>query len=270
MTVPSEAPTRTVQIPRGTASIVDEGEGPPIVLVHGLPGSVRDFRWLAAPLAARARVVRVDLPGFGGTPVAAGPDPSPEGRAAFVLAVVDSLGLDRPAIVGHSMGGLVAVAAVAARPRGFRALGLVACPGLRPHEGFRRLPRRALATVTHGPWAPLARPLVRRLFAAAGFRNYPDSALARTAACLRATDFPAHAARVRALALPTLAAWCGDDPLVEPAVLAELADALPPGPRLVWATGGHNPQKTHAAALAEGLVALLGGGGDVALSAPTP
>lgn len=259
MTVPSDAPARILALPLGPASIVDEGAGPPVVLVHGLPGSVRDFRWLTPPLAAHARVVRFDLPGFGGTPVATGPDPSPEGRAAFVLAVIDALGLDRPVIVGHSMGGLVAVAAVAQRPDGFRALGLVASPGIRPHEGFRRFPRRALRLATIGPWAPLARPLVRRLFAAVGFRRYPDSALERTIACLHATRFPAHVARVRALTLPTLAAWCGDDPLVESEILAELADAVPPGPRLAWPTGGHNPQKTHAAALAAGIVALLGG-----------
>jgi len=257
--VPSEAPARIVATSRGPASVVDEGDGPPVVLVHGLPGSVRDFRWLTPSLVTRARVVRVDLPGFGGTPIVSGPDPSPEGRAAFVHAVVDALGLERPVIVGHSMGGLVAVATVAARPGGFRGLGLVASPGLRPHAGFRRLPRRSLHLVTTGPWAPAFRPLVRRLFESAGFRGYPDAALARTVACLRATRFDAHAARVRSLSLPTLAAWCADDPLVDASLLAELADALPPGPRLRWATGGHNPQKTHAPALAEGILALLGG-----------
>jgi len=247
-----------VNLSLGPASIVDEGDGTPIVLVHGLPGSVRDFRWLAPHLSAHARVVRVDLPGFGGTPVASGPDPSPEGRAAFVLEVIDALKLDRPVIVGHSMGGLVAVAAVAQRPNGFRGLGLIACPGLRPHTSFKRIPRRTLHLVTHGPWAPLFRSIVRYFFALAGFRHYPSLALKRTAACLLATSFEAHAARIRSLGIPTLAAWCADDPLVEPAILAELSEALPVGPRLCWPTGAHNPQKIHAAELAEGIRTLLG------------
>jgi pimeloyl-ACP methyl ester carboxylesterase len=237
---------------------MDVGSGPPVVCVHGLPGAARDFRWLLAPLAAHARLIAVDLPGFGRTPVATAPDASPEGRAAFVLDVVDALGLDRPLIVGHSMGGLVAVAAVALRPGGFRGLGLLASPGLRPHATYRRLPRRTMHLALHGPWTPLLLPIARRLFALSGFRGYPDSALIQTAACLRATSIEAHARRLRALTLPTLAAWCEDDPLIEPAILAELAAAVPPGPRLVWPTGGHVPQKTHSADVAAGLRALAG------------
>jgi len=99
-------------------------------------------------------------------------------------------------------------------------------------------------------------PLARRAFAAAGFRGYPDAALIRTIACLRDTSLEAHAARVRRLALPTLCAWCEDDPLIEAAILAELAEAAPAGPRLVWPTGGHVPQKTHAAELAEALATM--------------
>jgi pimeloyl-ACP methyl ester carboxylesterase len=250
---------RIVRLPSGPAGIAEAGRGPAVVCVHGLPGSSRDFRWLAAPLAGRARLVSVDLPGFGRTPVASGEDPSPEGRAAFVLGVIDALGLERPAIVGHSMGGLTAAAAVSARPEGFRGLGLLASPGLRPHRSFQRIPRRSLHAATKGPWAPLLRPLVRRLFAGAGFRGYPDEALARTIACLRATSFEAHAARLGALCLPTLTAWCEDDPLIEREVLAELDAALPPGPRLRWALGGHVPQKQHAAAVADAIAELARG-----------
>lgn len=249
--------SKFVELRSGLASVVDEGEGRPVVLVHGLPGSVRDFRYLVPELATRARVVCVDLPGFGGTSVAAGPDASPEGRAAFVLELIDALGLKRPVIVGHSMGGMVAVAAISLRPEVFGGLGLIACPGLRPHSSFLRIPRRMLFAVTRGPWAPLWRAVVRRGFAAAGFRGYPDSALVRTAACLYSTQFSAHADRIRALSLPTLAAWCVDDALIEAQILAELAQALPPGPRLVWPHGSHNPQKTHASELAAGIGELL-------------
>jgi pimeloyl-ACP methyl ester carboxylesterase len=258
MSVVDLPPARLVRLPTGSAAVLDVGEGPAVVCVHGLPGAARDFRWLFAPLASRARVIAVDLAGFGQTPVATAPDPSPEGRAAFVLEVIDALGLERPVLVGHSMGGLVAVAAVARRPDGFRGLGLLASPGLRPHAAFRRLPRRVLRVAMSGPWTPLLMPAARRLFAAAGFRNYPDSALTRTVACLCATSIEAHAARLCTLALPTLAAWCEDDALIEPAILGELAAALPPGPRLVWSRGGHVPQKTHAAEVAEGLAALCG------------
>ena len=256
MTRTPPLPSRVLALPGGPARIVDVGEGAPILCVHGLPGTADDFRWLAEPLAGRARLVAVDLPGFGGTPVASAPDPSPEGRAAFVLAVIDALGLPPPVIVGHSMGGLVAVAAVVQRPTAFRALALLASPGLQPHRLYRRLPRGLLDGAVNGPLGPLFLPLARWLFARAGFRGQPDGAIRRTLACLRATSLPAHAARVRALGLPTLTAWCDDDPIVDPPVLAGLDAALPPGPRLRWARGGHLPQRAHATSVAAALCAI--------------
>lgn len=248
---------RLVPLSRGPASLLDVGDGPAIVCVHGLPGSWRDFRWLAEPLTGRARLIAVDLPGFGQTPVQTGPDPSPEGRAAFVLEVVDALGLDRPLLVGHSMGGVVSVAAVALRPEAFGGLALLASPGLRPHASYARLPRRVMHHVLHGPWQPLMLPLAQRLFAASGFRGYPDAALVRTVACLRQTSLPAHAARLQQLTLPTMTAHCGDDWIIDPPILAELADHMPNGPRLFWPTGGHVPQKTYAAEVAHALLQLM-------------
>lgn len=251
-----ELELRQVALPKGPAAYIEAGEGPPVLCVHGLPGSSRDFRWLLAPLEGRARLVAVDLPGFGQTPVATAPDASPEGRADFVLQLTDALGLERPLIVGHSMGGVVAVAAVAQRPDGFRGLALLSSPGLRPHTTYQRLPRRTMQLAATGPWTPLLLPAVRQLFAMAGFRGYPDAALLRTLVCLGETSLDAHAARIRALTLPTLAAWCEDDALIEAAILAELAEALPSGPRLVWPVGGHVPQKTHTIEVAEALLEL--------------
>lgn len=256
MTSTGEPLSSVVGLSRGPAALLDVGQGPPIVFLHGLPGRARDFRWLFAPMAGRARVIAVDLPGFGQTPVSTGPDASPEGRAAFVLELVDALGLERPVLVGHSMGGVVAVCAIAQRPGGFSGLGLISSPGLRPHTAYARVPRRALHLALSGPWAPLMLPLAQRLFAAAGFRGYPDSALVRTSACLRHTSLDLHAERLRRVAIPTLTAWCEDDPVIEPEILAELAATMPAGPRLAWPTGGHVPQKTHANELAEALVRL--------------
>lgn len=262
MPTPSAATPTLLPLRGGDASIVDEGSGPPVVLVHGLPGSVRDFRWLTPHLvAAGLRAVRVDLPGFGGTPTGAGPDPSPEGRAAFVLDVIEALALPPVTLVGHSMGGLVATAAAEQRPHLLRGLALISSPGLRPHRPLRRFPARTLhAAVGHPARRRVFMPAVRRLFAAVGFERYPDDALVRTVAAVRATDLSAHAARVRRIRLPCFAAWCDDDPLVEADILRELAAALPPGPRVAWPDGGHNPQKTHAEALARALAAWIGAG----------
>jgi len=263
---PSDPPRRFVQLPGGPLAYTDEGSGPVVLAVHGLPGSGRDFRWLspwlsyrlAGRLSRAVRVIRVDLPGFGRSPVAAGPDPSPTGRAAAVIALSRRLSLDRPLILGHSMGGLVAVAAVTQAPSEFSGLALVSSPGLRAHASLRQLPLPLVRRILSRPaMVALLRPFTRWIFARAGFVGYPDAALSRTLECVVATSLDAHAARVADLDLPTLVAWCDDDPQIEADILAELAQVCPAGPRLHFATGGHNPQKTHARELSEELTCWM-------------
>src|SRR5437879_163777 len=91
------------------------GDGPAIVLVHGLGGS--HVNWLAVgpSLARSARVVAIDLVAFGRTP--------PEGRSSSVGANADLLGrfieeeVGGPAIVlGNSMGGMISLMTAARRP----------------------------------------------------------------------------------------------------------------------------------------------------------
>lgn len=91
------------------------GGGEPMVLVHGLGGSLANWLTVAAALSERFRVFALDLAGFGHSPLA--------GRAVSVKANVDLVGrfLDRvvggPAIVaGNSMGGLIAAMLGAMRP----------------------------------------------------------------------------------------------------------------------------------------------------------
>lgn len=255
MRTPSDPDKRRIELSRGPAFYTDEGQGPVVVAVHGLPGSARDFRWLARPLSGRLRLVRVELPGFGDTPVLTEPDPSPAGRAHFVVELVQRLGLARPMLLGHSMGGIVACAAVNQAPELYSGLALVSTPGLRPHAPFRRFPlTRMHALLTTPVLGRALAPLLRVAFERGGFRGYPISELYRTMACVAETSFDEHRENVRALHVPTLVAWCDDDPLIEADIAAELAAACPNGPRLHFPAGGHNPQKTHADELAQALI----------------
>jgi pimeloyl-ACP methyl ester carboxylesterase len=80
------------------------GEGPPLVLVHGI-GLDRATWDPVLPMLAREReVFAVDLPGFGATPPLAGP-PTVEALAT----AVEELGLDRPYVAGNSLGGGIAL-----------------------------------------------------------------------------------------------------------------------------------------------------------------
>ncbi len=256
---PSDPPRRTIALPLGIAAYTDEGpaDAPALLCVHGLPGSGRDFRWLAPAIGDRFRVIRLDLPGFGEAPLSPGADVSPDGRAAYTLALADALGLQRPLLLGHSMGGVVACAAVRAAPERFAAVALLATPGLRPHAMFRNTPFAAIQRVRQVPGVTslLARalpPAFRRV----GFPRTSAAHALLTIAGGAAVSFPRHAENVRALRLPTLVAYCIDDPLIETDIADELAAACPPGGRLRLPRGGHNLQKTHAAVVADALCAL--------------
>ena len=65
---PSDPPLRQLAKEAGALSYTDEGTGVPLVCLHGGPGSVRDFRWIAPVLTEHFRVIRTEQPGFGGTP----------------------------------------------------------------------------------------------------------------------------------------------------------------------------------------------------------
>ncbi len=98
------------------------GPGFPIVLAHGLTDSRECWTRLVERLAPRHDVVAYDARGHGGSPP---PEPStpPDAAARDLVALVDALRLERPALLGHSMGAVTA--AVAASLLGDRCRGVV-------------------------------------------------------------------------------------------------------------------------------------------------
>ena len=105
------------------------GEGPPLVLVHGLGGTIENWRAIAPPLVARHRVLVPDLPGHGRSACL------PEARhldalAEAVLAIADAEDLRGAVWVGHSLGGVVALRAAVLRPEAVRGIVLAAAAGI--------------------------------------------------------------------------------------------------------------------------------------------
>ena len=85
----------------------DAGQGSPVVLLHGLFGSARNLGGVARALAATHRVVSMDLRNHGVSPHAEGM--AYDTMAADVAETMDALGLPEAAVLGHSMGGKVAM-----------------------------------------------------------------------------------------------------------------------------------------------------------------
>src|SRR5262245_4339227 len=99
------------------------GRGEPAFLcVHGLADSLEIWDRLASGLAARGRAIRFDQRGHGGSGAPPGPC-TREALAEDALAVLDALEVRRAIVVGHSLGGVVAMALALARPE--RIAGLV-------------------------------------------------------------------------------------------------------------------------------------------------
>ena len=91
-----------------------EGAGPPLLLIHGITEDHRVWDELAPELARDHRVIRVDLPGHGES--SALPAYDAQALALPVVALAQKLGLERPRVVGHSLGGLMATLFAALAP----------------------------------------------------------------------------------------------------------------------------------------------------------
>jgi len=105
--------------------------GPAVVLIHGYGGDCDNWLFNLDALAAAARVYALDLPGHGQSSKAIA-DGSIEALALAVLGFMDAVGIDAAHLVGHSLGGAVALAVAAAAPARVRALSLIAPAGLGP------------------------------------------------------------------------------------------------------------------------------------------
>ena len=105
------------------------GQGKPVVLIHGLGASVATWRDNLAPLAERLTVYAVDLPGHGDSDK---PDISydADSMIEFVRAFVDHLSIENPALVGHSLGGGLALITALAHPELLSRLVLVSSGAL--------------------------------------------------------------------------------------------------------------------------------------------
>lgn len=103
--------------------------GPAVVLIHGFGGDCDNWLFNLDALAAGARVYALDLPGHGQSSKAFA-DGSVDALARAVLGFMDAVAIDAAHLVGHSLGGAIALAVAASAPARVRALSLIAPAGL--------------------------------------------------------------------------------------------------------------------------------------------
>jgi pimeloyl-ACP methyl ester carboxylesterase len=214
---------------RGYEVVVSETapdvDADPVVLVHGIGVSSRYFAPLGRELGRYARVVAPDLPGFGGSPRRGDPLSIRE-HAEVVAALVEELGLERPLLVGHSMGAQVVVEVALRRPElvgGLVLLGPVVDPTAR--STVRQALRLLLDTTREPPRGVL---LQIREWLRTGVRWF-----VRTLGPMR--DYPLEQ-HLPLLGVPVTLARGARDPVAPSGYLRDLATRTPDA-RLVEVPG---------------------------------
>ncbi|MEA1083327.1 alpha/beta hydrolase [Sphingomonas sp. CD22] len=254
---------RHLQVEGARLHYVDRGNGPAIVMVHGLGGQLRNFSYgMLAPLAADHRVILVDRPGSGYSQADDDGEPGIAAQAAILGRFIDLLGIERPLVVGHSLGGALALSLAIQRPELVRGLALIA-PLTQPQDdvpeafkglaaipaGVRRLFAQTIAT-------PLSRLTAERTLAAVfapepppadfvtrggGALSQRPANIAAAAADLAAAaqEIEGIAAHYPALTVPTAILFGRDDAILDPVRHGERTAAVIPGARIEIVPGGH-------------------------------
>lgn len=270
----ARGPADFVQVAGIRLHVRDDGpkDAPALVLLHGFGASLHTWEPWAQALAARHRVIRFDLPAAGLT----GPDPSAdysdERSMQLIAALMDTLGVGRATLVGHSMGGRMAWRFAAAQPQRVERLVLLAPDGFAsPGFEYGQAPKvgAGVTLMRH----VLPRPLVTMSLkpAYADPAQMTDERATRYHELLLAPGVRAGLIdRMRQLVLrdpvpllqtitvPTLLIWGDRDAMVPVAHAQDYLQAMPRARLVTLAGVGHLPQEEAADVSLAALLAFLG------------
>jgi pimeloyl-ACP methyl ester carboxylesterase len=234
------------------------GDGPPLLLVHGMGTAGYSWRYLLEPLASKFRIVIPDLPGAGDSDC---PDVylGPDVQARAILAIIDALGLRGGPVIGNSMGGYLCMRAALLDTGAIGRLVNLHSPGVPTPKMtalwwalrvlpswrivdwmIRRNPERWIHRNVHysdetiksrEEHREFARPLYRRDGRRTYYRQLRDTldtrGMKQFVAALREREFP----------IPLLLVYAPRDPIVPP-VVGDRLRALIPNAQFIRLSGG--------------------------------
>jgi len=262
---PPAVMTRTARIHGRSVSYSEAGSGELLLLIHGMAGTAENWSRVIEPLGLRHHAIAPDFPGHG-LSAPGGGDYSLGSLASGLRDLLLTLGHERATLVGHSLGGGVAMQFTYQFPEMVERLVLVSSGGLGPDVSpilrAAALPgadlfisatagvgQRIGSTLGRGLGMLRVRPSADVAEVARGYASLADSERRRAfLATLRAV-VGTEGQRIAALdrlylaeALPLLILWGERDPII-PVAHAEAAHAELPGSRLEIFEGvGHLPQ----------------------------
>jgi 4,5:9,10-diseco-3-hydroxy-5,9,17-trioxoandrosta-1(10),2-diene-4-oate hydrolase len=271
---------RWVLVDGQPVNTIELGDGPPLVFVHGLSGSWPNWLEQLPVLADEHRVLALDLPGFGHSPMPAG-EISIAGYARLLDGLLGTLGIDAAAVVGNSMGGFVGAELAISFPERVERLVLVSAAGLSTHNDprtVRAMPAvRRLSRVLTMSAAWLAsksdsvarRPRLRDATMNLVVRHPSRLPAALAAEQLRGAGTPGFMQALQALigydvrdrlpqiACPTLIVWGEDDRLITVHDADVFEELIPNARKVVFEDTGHMAMLERPAAFNELLKAFL-------------
>lgn len=253
---------RWVTVGGRPVNVIELGEGPPIVFVHGLSGSWPNWLEQLPVFAEDHRVIAMDLPGFGHSPM-----PTETITISLYARILDTLletlGVSAATLVGNSMGGFVSSELAIAFPQRVERLVLISAAGLSTyrHKDVERiepyLRRVAPMVAAYTGWTATRSDWMSRR---AGLRNislgfvtrHPSRLPAPLAAeqirgvgkpgfiqALRANiDYPIRQ-RLPEIACPTLIVWGEDDKVIPVSDASVFEDLIPNSHKVIFADTGH-------------------------------
>lgn len=169
-----------------------EGSGPPVMLIHGFGEDSAIWRYQRAFLKAHFRLIIPDLPGSGRSdllPISPEQLPSAiEIYADCMQRVLEKEGIEQCTMLGHSMGGYVALAFAHYNPGRLNGLGLVHSTAFADNEEKKETRRKGIAFIQRYGAHEFLKQSIPNLFGEAFTREHPEQIKALTAAAANFTD----------------------------------------------------------------------------------
>jgi len=243
-------------------NVIELGEGPAIVFVHGLSGSWSNWLEQMPVFGESHRVIAMDLPGFGCSPMPREPI-TISGYARTLDGLLETLGVSAATLVGNSMGGFVSAELAIAYPQRVERLVVVSPAGVSTyrHRDVERiepyLRRVAPILATYTGWTAARSDWVARR---PGLRNLTLGLVARHPSrlpaplaselmrgagkpgfmqALRANiDYPLRE-RLPEIACPTLIVWGEDDKVIPVSDASVFEELIPNSHKVIFKDTGH-------------------------------
>jgi pimeloyl-ACP methyl ester carboxylesterase len=230
--------TRTIEVGGQAARLLERGSGDAVVVLHGWGGRIESMAPVIDCLASGFRVVALDLPGFGESPVPAGVWGTAD-YAAYVRDVLTEIGIERAHFVGHSFGAKTSIYLAATHPDLVNKLVLQASSGLRSAPSLKARAKRAVSKTARaaGKLGDPGRRLRDAIYQRIQSPDYRDAGAMRPILVKVVNEDLAH--MLRRIRASTLLIWGTDDDAVPLTHARAMEKAIPDAGLVLFEGAGH-------------------------------